>query len=524
MLSAADDAAGRTVVREFHDTVAGFRIDYREYSYGGSATTSGSLWVYGPDTDDEVEISRNASLDNAIDFDFNGTSHTIDFDTLARGTPWGISTGGGDDRLRITFKQGDPFSGFQVSGGDGDDELINGDTGATLRGQAGDDVLRGGAGGDYLEGGEGLDKLYGGPGNDYLSVGTRSSLPGPGVPYAGPYLEAEDGEVYDGGPGDDMFQQPPAPAVALPDGGEAPAPADPEGAPPRSEPYPQAPSIADGTPTAALALDVAFDGDGRLTRDFGWLDRARTIEPLPGGKFLVGGFAYIPQEEHPELHDAAGFLMKVNPDGTLDRSFGDDGVVVSKLFDGGDGVTDIALQADGKILAAGAGRLGFDEGRVEVAAFRSSDLGVVRFNADGSLDTAFGDGGRGLVDFHLGNDTGASVAVAPDGKIVLAGSAGTPLMTDPTVRDMSDVGVARFNADGTPDTSFSEDGKQTFDFRLDRYSSSESATVAVAPGGKVMLALTRGGSTRPAPAAPPPTSFVSVTTARPTRISPATAW
>ena len=47
----------------------------------------------------------------------------------------------------------------------------------------------------------------------------------------------------------------------------------------------------------------------------------------------------------------AGFLLRVNTDGTLDRSFGVNGVVLSRFF--GEGITDIVVQSDGKILAAG---------------------------------------------------------------------------------------------------------------------------------------------------------------------------
>jgi uncharacterized delta-60 repeat protein len=483
----------RTVTREFSETVAGFRIDYAQWSYGGGGPEMGSLWIYGPDTDDSIVISRNASLPHAIDFDFNGTRHTIDFADLTQHTNWGISTGGGTNRLEITFDAEDGrafgFSGFQVYGGSGNDELINGDTPAVLRGEAGDDILRGGAANDSLEGGSGVDKLYGGPGNDRLSVGSDSSPPPPqpGRPFD-PYPDVEEGEVYDGGEGDDTFQAPPAPAVPLPDGGRAPVP-EPESPPPGAQALPRAPAEPAAGPTHGLALDELFDGDGRLIFDVARRDRGITVESLDNGKFLVGGFTQSPPPDNPNDEGQAGFLLKVNADGTLDQSFGDDGVVMSRFFE--EGVTDIALQPNGKILAAGQAWLGWGNG--------GGDFGVARFNADGSPDTAFGDGGRAAVDVNTGNDRATGIAVAPDGKIVVAGAAGVAghVMQDPqgNLLKYDEVGVVRFNADGTLDTTFGQDGKVTFDFRNGRRSSFESAgAVAVTAEGKVVLTAHASGT------------------------------
>ena len=78
-----------------------------------------------------------------------------------------------------------------------------------------------------------------------------------------------------------------------------------------------------------------------------------------------------------------------------------------------DFVRAVALQADGKIVVAGQ-----SDGQGS-----NPDFAVARYNADGSLDAAFGSGGKLTVDFFGASDGAESVAVQPDGKIVLGGFA-----------------------------------------------------------------------------------------------------
>src|SRR4029077_6628971 len=101
---------------------------------------------------------------------------------------------------------------------------------------------------------------------------------------------------------------------------------------------------------------------------------------------------------------------------------------------------DVALQPDGKIVVVGrsGGLTGFD-------------FGVVRYDADGSLDTGFGTGGMVRTDFAGGADYAHGVAIQGDGKIVVAGHAG--LVND------NDFALARYNADGSLDASFGSGGK-----------------------------------------------------------------
>jgi len=124
-------------------------------------------------------------------------------------------------------------------------------------------------------------------------------------------------------------------------------------------------------------------------------------------------------------------LVRYNLDGSLDPSFDGDGKVVTAFTLGG-----IAIQSDGRIVTAGASGIGF---------------GLARFNPDGSLDPTFDGDGKVETDFGVGAGAG-SVAIAADGKIVAAGSAG------------GDFALARYNADGSIDPSFDGDGTVVTDF------------------------------------------------------------
>ena len=154
-------------------------------------------------------------------------------------------------------------------------------------------------------------------------------------------------------------------------------------------------------------------------------------------------------------------LRAVAP-GDLDSSFGGDGIEVTMPF-GETSAAAVALQADGKFVVAGES---------------GGDFMVARYNADGSPDTSFSGDGRQTTDFGGRPDAGTGVAVQPDGKIVVAGTAWVP------GAEYSDFGIARYNPDGSPDTSFSGDGKQTADIH---YLRTNGEAVAIQADGKPVV-------------------------------------
>lgn len=142
--------------------------------------------------------------------------------------------------------------------------------------------------------------------------------------------------------------------------------------------------------------------------------------------------------------------------GFLDPSFGGDGRVVRASGSGGA----VAVQPDGKIVTAGA----ID------APGGGFDFLVARYNADGSPDASFGQGGIARTDFAGASDIARAVALQPDGKIVVAGSAGR------------DFAVARYHANGTPDNTFGGDGLVTTPFGI----SGAALDLAIQADGKIV--------------------------------------
>jgi uncharacterized delta-60 repeat protein len=207
-------------------------------------------------------------------------------------------------------------------------------------------------------------------------------------------------------------------------------------------------------------LDASFGTGGKVTTDFAGLDDgANSVAVQLNGKIVAAGDA--------STGDGSDFaLARYNRDGTLDASFGTGGKVTTDFADSDDFATSVTILLTGKIVAAGSAFTG-----------AVSDFALARYNGDGTLDASFGTGGKVTTDFAGSDDFANSVAVQLNGKIVVAGntSAGTG----------SDFALARYNSDGTLDTSFGTGGKVTTDFAgLDDRANS----VALQLNGKIIVA------------------------------------
>jgi uncharacterized delta-60 repeat protein len=219
-------------------------------------------------------------------------------------------------------------------------------------------------------------------------------------------------------------------------------------------------------------LDTSFSGYGKVTTDFsGGTDGGEAVALQSDGKIVVAGFGYQAGTDF----DFA--LARYDSDGTLDTSFGSDGKVTTDFSGRRDEARAMALQSDGKIVVAGwSNQVGSGD-----------DFALARYNSDGSLDDgtaadstpadSFGSLGKVTTDFSAYNDLAYAVALQSDGKIVVAGYDGQPA-TD-------DFGLARYNSDGTLDTSFSGDGKVTADFSG---ASGRAWAVAMQSDGKIVVA------------------------------------
>lgn len=129
----------------------------------------------------------------------------------------------------------------------------------------------------------------------------------------------------------------------------------------------------------------------------------------------------------------------------------------------------MAIQSDGKIVVAGTAGL----------APSGFDFAIARYNADGSLDTSFDGDGKVLTDFSVSGDSASDVAIQSDGKIVVAGVYLNP------VPFKNEFALARYNSDGSLDTTFDGDGKATT--ALGTITDSVNA-VAIQSDGKIVLA------------------------------------
>ncbi len=242
------------------------------------------------------------------------------------------------------------------------------------------------------------------------------------------------------------------------------------------------------------SLDSSFSGDGKLlTNVRGFFDAGSAIDIQADGKIVVLGTANFAQIRQQNVA-----VIRYNADGTLDPSFAGTGIRQIG-FSSADFASDMLIQPDGKIVLSAT------------ANFVNPSnifMGIARLNSDGSNDATFN---GGAVIIRMNQDFAGPVALQPDGKIVLGGSTNTPtgrrgllfrfntngsfdnsfsgdgiLFADPGVGGFgpltiqpdgkiivapgaagvisSDIGILRFNADGTPDNSFSGDGMATADF------------------------------------------------------------
>ena len=217
---------------------------------------------------------------------------------------------------------------------------------------------------------------------------------------------------------------------------------------------------SDGSP------DMSFGEAGRVTTRFLYFD-ARPVAILiqPDGRILVGGAGYVPSAEK----TLQFLLSRYNVDGGLDTDFGDSGISVSPTFPITDGLTGMALQPDGKIVATGS----------TISFPFKYDWLVARYNGDGSVDTNFGS--KGYVITDLGRvDTARGIAVQPDGRIVVAGTTQDGVLEGSLI----DIAVGRYNSDGSLDTSFGESGKVITDLgRLE-----DASSLALRTDGKIVVA------------------------------------
>jgi uncharacterized delta-60 repeat protein len=206
--------------------------------------------------------------------------------------------------------------------------------------------------------------------------------------------------------------------------------------------------VGSAGPAAAAPgdLDPTFGTGGRVSTDYGGdFEEGRGMARQNDGRIVVAGESLNPDPSQPTGRDFA--VVRYLTDGSLDPSFGGDGKVSTHLGRSFEIAFDMALQPDGKVVAAGTA------GQAASITEPVFDFALARYNRDGSLDTSFGNQGTVITAVTGESDQIISVALQPDGRIVVAGFAG-----------VGDFAVARYTRNGALDPSFGGDGIVTTDF------------------------------------------------------------
>jgi len=208
------------------------------------------------------------------------------------------------------------------------------------------------------------------------------------------------------------------------------------------------------------SLDNTFDTDGKVTTVIGAdHDYVRGIAIQSDGKIVVVGDYYV------GINNDDIALVRYNANGSLDNTFDSDGKVTTIMGSDLDGAKSIELQSDGKIVVGGFSVVGGNQ-----------DFAVLRFNANGSLDLTFDTDGMAITPIGTGDDSGNSIAIQSDGKILLVGES--------AVGSNENFGAIRYNTNGSLDLTFDTDGKVTTAFGS---ANDKANSVALLSDGKIVM-------------------------------------
>lgn len=208
------------------------------------------------------------------------------------------------------------------------------------------------------------------------------------------------------------------------------------------------------------SLDMTFGDTGMVYRE-GWFGSSywNSILPMPGGKFIVGGYAYFSNG------GVSGVMLGYNENGSRNLAFGDSGMVKFSLNGSSVNIEKLFRSKNGQIWAVGSG---YAQG--------NRNFLIAQFNEDGTFYSPFG--GNGIATIPFGDDASAyDAAEQGDGKLVLAGSI--------YLNGDYQFAVSRILTDGTLDQSFGSNGKVTTKVLN---GDSRAVSVSVLGDGKILTA------------------------------------
>lgn len=217
------------------------------------------------------------------------------------------------------------------------------------------------------------------------------------------------------------------------------------------------------------SIDTTFDFDGLKTVSFGsQQDEANAVTISSTGNIFVGGMANVGFN----LWDYG--VISLFSNGSFDTGFDFDGKVTTNILGVSERINSIVIQPDGKIIAAGYAFTGI----FDVSGAALNNFAVVRYNANGSLDTTFGTGGIVTTAISSNDSKSYSALLQPDGKIVVVGA--NRLNALAKLR----FAIVRYNANGTLDNTFGTGGIVTTPVGVDE---SGAFTSAIQADGKIVV-------------------------------------
>ncbi|MFT3793312.1 T9SS type A sorting domain-containing protein [Flavobacterium sp.] len=185
-------------------------------------------------------------------------------------------------------------------------------------------------------------------------------------------------------------------------------------------------------------LDTTFGTNGKTVIEPGITSFCSALAIQSDDKILLAGHTLSPFTQNNEF-----VVSRFNADGSIDQDFGTNGFTRTAVGSGSSVANGMTLQPDGKLILVG---------QTANNATLRWETALVRYNTDGSLDGFFGDNGQIITALPLLDGILESAAVQPDGKIVVAGYAGTSPTNNQSL-------LLRFLSDGTPDLGFANNGQ-----------------------------------------------------------------
>ena len=181
------------------------------------------------------------------------------------------------------------------------------------------------------------------------------------------------------------------------------------------------------------SLDNTFGVNGIVATSLGnYDDKARAIAIQPDGKIVVAGYSFDGTKDN-------FAIIRYNADGSTDYSFGTNGYNLTSIGTTADNINSIAIQSDGSIFAAGFAQSG-----------NYMDFAVAKYTSSGLLDNSFDGDGIAVTPIYSNSEFASKILLQADGKIVVIGS--TMQTND------YDFAMVRYNSDGSYDNTFNGNG------------------------------------------------------------------